>query len=321
MFRKLLRLALPAAILLPLCLPTLSCGDKRGPRITIGVIPKGVSHVFWQSVKAGADKAGREENVDVKWDGPPTEGERSTQIRIIGDMLNRGVDALCVAPLDKDAITPSLETARKKIPVVVFDSGSSFKDYNAYIATNNYQGGQLAGEEMLRLLGPDASGEVALIRYEAGHDSTTLRENGFVDAVKKNPKLKLVEQRAGPTADSAASTASNVLQAHPNVLGLFAVNESTAHGALRALEKAKLLGKVKFIGFDTSTELNDGLERGHIQALVLQDPVEMGYRAVKAAVAALKGKPVEKEQPLPPALVTPQNKDKPEMQQLLKPKA
>src|SRR5687768_1403515 len=175
-------------LLLALSVVAVSCDDQgggnaggggaSGARKTIGVIPKGVSHVFWQSVKAGAEKAGREENVDIKWDGPPTEGERSTQIRIIGDMLNRGVDALVVAPLDKDAITPSLESAGKKVPVVIFDSGSSFKDYVAYVATNNYQGGQLAGEEMLRLLGPDARGEVALVRYEAGHDSTGQREQG-----------------------------------------------------------------------------------------------------------------------------------------------
>src|SRR5688500_7728400 len=130
MLRKLLRIALAPTLVLPLCLSGIAC-DKDGgggasggggARKTIGVIPKGVSHVFWQSVKAGAEKAGREENVDIKWDGPPTEGERSTQIRIIGDMLNRGVDALVVAPLDKDAITPSLESAGKKVPVVIFDS-------------------------------------------------------------------------------------------------------------------------------------------------------------------------------------------------------
>jgi ribose transport system substrate-binding protein len=325
MLRKLPALMGSAALVLCLSFAGISCdknggGGSAGGRKTIGVIPKGVSHVFWQSVKAGAEKAGKEENVDIKWDGPPTEGERSTQIRIIGDMLNRGVDALVVAPLDKDAITPSLDGASKKVPVVIFDSGSSFKDYVTYVATNNYKGGELAGEELLRLLGPDASGEVALIRYEAGHDSTGQREQGFVDAIKKNAKLKLVEQRAGATADTATSVTANLVQAHPNIVGLFACNESTARGALGALDKAKMLGKIKFIGFDSSTELNDALDKGHIQALVLQNPIEMGYRSVKAAVAAINRKPVEKEQPLPPTLVTPANKDKPEIQQLLKPK-
>ena len=307
---------------------TASCDDEGGGGTTggdgkkvIGVIPKGVSHVFWQSVKAGAEKAATEEGVEIKWDGPPTEGDRSAQVRIIGDMQNRGVDALVVAPVDKDAITPALRAAGKRMPVVIFDSGSSFKDYAAYVATDNYKGGALAGEEMLRLLGPDAQGELALIRYEAGHDSTAQREQGFLDVVKRNPKLKIVETRGGDTADKAATAASNLVVGHPNIVGLFACNESTAVGSLSALGKAKMLGKVKFVGFDSSTELNNALDKGQIQALVLQNPVEMGYRAVKAAVAKINGKSVEREQPLPPVLVTPQNKDAPEMQKLLRPRA
>jgi ribose transport system substrate-binding protein len=300
--------------------PALSCDRHANGRKTIAVIPKGVSHVFWQSVKAGAEKAGREEGVDIKWDGPPTEGDRNGQMRIIGDMLNRGVDAIVVAPVDTSAITGSMENAAKKVPVVVFDSGSTFKHYVAYVATDNYKGGQLAGEEMVRLLGPSGEGKVALLRYEAGHDSTSQREQGFLDAVKHNPKLKIVETRGGDTADEATTAAANLIVAHPDVIALFACNESTARGALSALDKAKMLGKIKFVGFDSSTELNAALDKGHIQALVLQNPVEMGYRAVKAAVAAIDKKTVQKEQPLPPTLVTPANKDTPEIQQLLRPK-
>jgi ribose transport system substrate-binding protein len=317
------RKLLAPTLLMVVCLAPISCdkgnNNSAGGKKTVAVIPKGVSHVFWQSVKAGAEKAGKEDGVDIKWDGPPTEGDRNGQMRIIGDMLNRGVDAMVVAPVDKTAITGSLETARKKMPVVIFDSGSSFKDYNAYVATDNHKGGELAGEQMLRLLG-DAQGEVALIRYEAGHDSTTQREQGFLDVVSKNPKLKIVEVRGGDTADKAAKETASLLIGHPNIIALFACNESTTRGALGSLDKAKMLGKIKFVGFDSSPELNDALDKGNIQALVLQNPVEMGYRAVKAAVAAMNNKPVEKEQPLPPTLVTPANKDKPEIQQLLRPK-
>ena len=298
----------------------LSCDRQSSSRKTVAVIPKGVSHVFWQSVKAGADKAGQEEGVDIKWDGPPNEGDRNGQMRIIGDMLNRGVDAVVVAPVDTNAITGSLETAARKVPVVVFDSGSTFKDYAAYVATDNYKGGQLAGEEMLRLLGSTGQGKVALLRYEAGHDSTTQREQGFLDAIKKNDKLNIVETRGGDTADKATTAAANLLVAHPDVIAHFAPNESTARGALSARDKSRMLAKIKFIGFDSSTELNAALDKGHIQALVLQNPVEMGYRAVKAAVAAINKKAVQKEQPLPPTLVTPANKDQPEIQQLLRPK-
>lgn len=289
---------------------------------TIGVVPKGTSHVFWRSVHAGAEKAGKELGVAIKWDGPPDEKEINTQDRIIGDMQSRGVDALVVAPVDKTALTTTLENAKKKMPVVVFDSGSDFKDYTAFVATDNFKGGQLAGRHMLKLLEGQQGVEVALIRYAAGSASTLERENGFLDVVKKaRPDLKLYEdQFAGSTGDEASRLMGNMLQAHPNIGAIFASNESTTRGALGALDQAKKLGKVKFVGFDASAELVDALDKGQIQALVLQDPVQMGYRSVKAAVAAIRGEQVVKEQPIEPTLATSENKDQPAVQQLLRPK-
>ena len=100
-------------------------------------------------------------------------------------MINRGVNALVVAPVDKTALTTSMENAKKKMPVVVFDSGSDFKDYNAFVATDNYKGGQLAGEQMVKLLEGKKDVELALVRYQAGSASTMDREKGFLDVVKK----------------------------------------------------------------------------------------------------------------------------------------
>ena len=297
--------------------------DRSGSAstVTIGVVPKGTTHVFWKSVKAGADRAGKELGVAIKWDGPPDEREINTQDRIIGDMINRGVNALVVAPVDKTALTTSMENAKKKMPVVVFDSGSDFKDYNAFVATDNYKGGQLAGEQMVKLLEGAKNVELALIRYQAGSASTLDREKGFLDVVKKaRPDIKLYEdQFAGSTGDEASKLMSNMLQAHPGINAVYGSNESTTRGALGALEQAKKLGQVKFVGFDSSAELVDALDKGTIQALVLQDPVQMGYLSVKAAVAAIRGQSVAKEQPIAPVLVTQENKNKPEMQQLLRP--
>jgi ribose transport system substrate-binding protein len=306
-----------------LLLSTIAC-DKSGSSsggVTIGVVPKGTTHVFWKSVKAGADRAGKELGVAIKWDGPPDEKEINTQDRIIGDMINRGVNALVVAPVDKTALTTSMENAKKKMPVVVFDSGSDFKDYNAFVATDNYKGGQLAGEQMVKLIANMKTVELAMVRYQAGSASTLDREKGFLDVVKKaRPDIKLYEdQFAGSTGDEASKLMSNMLQAHPEINAVYGSNESTTRGALGALEQAKKLGQIQFVGFDSSAELVDALDKGTIQALVLQDPVQMGYLSVKAAVAAIRGQSVAKEQPIAPVLVTQENKDKPEMQKLLRP--
>jgi ribose transport system substrate-binding protein len=208
------------------------------------------------------------------------------------------------------------------MPVVVFDSGSDFKDYTAFVATDNFKGGQLAGRHMLKLLEGRQGVEVAIVRYGAGSASTMDRENGFLDVVRKaRPDLKLYDdQFAGSTGDEASRLMSNMLQAHPNIGAVFASNESTTRGALGALDQAKRLGKVTFVGFDASSELADALDKGQVQALVLQDPVNMGYLSVKAAVAALRGEQVPKEQPIEPVLATPENKDQPAFQQLLRPK-
>jgi ribose transport system substrate-binding protein len=309
-----------ATLVLSLLLPA-GCDRGGSGRKTIGVVPKGTSHVFWKSVKAGAEKAGKELDVDIKWDGPPDEKEINTQTRIIGDMINRGVDALVIAPVDKSALTTSLENARKKMPVVVFDSGSDFTGYNAFIATDNYKGGQLAGQRMVKLLEGQKDVELAIIRYQAGSASTMEREKGFIDELKKaRPDVKLYDdQFAGSSGDEASKLMSNMLQAHPKITAVYGSNESTTRGALGALEQAKLAGKVKFVGFDSSSELVDALEKGNIHALVLQDPVQMGYRSVKAAVLASKGEKVDKEQPIAPVLATKENMNQPDVKQLLRP--
>jgi ribose transport system substrate-binding protein len=316
MLKHVVALACCAALLL-------SCdnSNKSDPNAkkTIGVVPKGTAHIFWRSVKAGADKAGKELGVDIKWDGPPSEDQRAKQIEIIESMQSRGIDALVVAPLDATAITATMEKAKKSMPVVVFDSGSTFKDYDAFVATDNFKGGQLAGQHMLKLIG-DKEVELAMVRYDSASDSTNEREKGFLDAIKGNTKIKVYsDQYAGSSADKATTLMSNLLQAHPKITAVFASNESTARGALGALEKAGLAGKITFIGFDSSPELLAGLEKGNIQALVLQDPVRMGYMAVKAALAAMKKEAVTREQPIEPVLATPENMNKPEVKSLLRP--
>jgi ribose transport system substrate-binding protein len=318
--RLLLVLCVACCVALPLLLGLPGCDKGSSTTKTIGVVPKGLSHVFWKSVKAGADRAGKELGVQIKWDGPPNESEVNTQMRVIGDMRNRGVDALVVAPVSKTAISDLLAESKRKMPVVVFDSGSTFTDYDAFVATDNYKGGQLAGQAMLKLLGDRKNVKLAMIKYGPESESTLQREAGFVSVVKDNPNIKLLDnQYAGDSPDKAQTLTANMLQAQPDINAVYGSNESTTLGALRALDQSKRLGQITFVGFDSSEALVEALDKGNIQALVLQDPVQMGYLSVKAAVAALRGEKVNKEQPIAPVLVTQENKGQPAIQQLLHP--
>src|SRR5215213_5668915 len=120
------------------CAPACNRGAGGGGRRTIAVIPKGVSHFFWQSVHAGAEAAGREANVEVMWKGPAQETDYAGQTNIVEDAINRRVDGIVLAPTHRDALVPVVErAARERIPVTIFDSGIGTENYVSYVATDN----------------------------------------------------------------------------------------------------------------------------------------------------------------------------------------
>lgn len=293
-------------------------GCQRERRRTIAVIPKGRAHLFWQSVHAGAAKAAREHNVEIIWNGPPTETDFNGQLQIVEAMINRRVDAIVLAPIDKKAMVGVVErAAAQNIPVIIFDSGIDTDKFVTQVATDNYKAGQLAADRMAQILG--GKGEVAILAVQVGAASTMAREAGFEDAVRqKYPGIQIVDKRYGE-ADFAKSlrAAENILTAHPELDGLFASNESSTVGAAQALKQRG--GKVKLVGFDSSPALEADLRAGIIDSLIVQHPFRMGYEAVTAAVRTLRGEKMAKIQDLPPRLVTAADLDKPEVQEQLHP--
>lgn len=289
--------------------------------LTIAVIPKGTTHVYWRAVHAGADWAARDFNVNIVWKGPVLENDRAQQIAIVEQFVSEGLDGIVVAPLDNVALKRPIDDAMARhIPVVIFDSaleGDVGKDFVSFVATDNRHGGEMAGDELARLL--DNKGKIVLLRYGEGSASTLDREAGFLDAIAKHPDMTmLVKNRyAGPTAGDAQNTALEMADQLRAADGVFASNESAATGMLLALRKLGLNGKLKFVGFDSSDKLLEGLNDGDIQALVLQNPKMMGYLAMQQCVNALRGQPVTPHIDSGAALLTRDNINTPEMQKLL----
>ncbi len=188
--------------------------DRSDPKRTFAVIPKGTTHEFWKSVHAGAIKAQREiDGLDIIWKGPLKESDRADQIQLVRRFIDRGVDGIVLAPLDAQALVrPVTEAVQSGIPVVIIDSGLKSDSYVSFVASNNYKGGRLAGRTMAKLL--DRSGKVAMLRYAVGSASTTNREKGFLDALKKVPDIDVVSknQYGGATRDTNYETAVNLLQ-------------------------------------------------------------------------------------------------------------
>jgi ribose transport system substrate-binding protein len=306
-----------------------ACGGGEGPgdgRLTIAVIPKGTTHTFWQSIRAGAERAGRELDVTIIWRGPLREDDRASQISEVEGFISRGVSGIVLAPLDETALAlPVADAQRRDIPVVIFDSGLKGSDYVSFVATDNRRGGRLAAEHVVSRL--NGSGKVVLLRYAEGHDSTTQREEGFLEGLKEHPGIQILSanQYGGTDVDGAYKRAEALLSRYRtrdgglDVDAIFCVNESSSFAMMRVLQDHNWAGKTRFVGFDASDNLVKGLADGHIDALVVQDPVKMGYLGVKTMVSHLRGEEVEKRIDTGVRLATQENMNDPEIKALLQP--
>jgi ribose transport system substrate-binding protein len=279
--------------------PSSSSKANGAKSFTVAVIPQGSTHEFWKSIHAGAMKAAgdlakQHTAVKVIWQAPLREDDREQQVQIVESLTTQHVSGIVLAPFDKNALVrPVEEATRAGIPVVVIDSALESKDPISFVASDNHHGGELAGEEMARLLG--GKGKVLLLRYQEGVFSTEQREKGFTDAIAKHPGIQLISsnQYAGATRDTAKSAAENLLNRYGNEIdGLFTPNESSTAGALLALEDAGKAGKIKFIGFDSSDIFTQAMHAGKLNAIVVQNPFRMGELGVKTLVAHLLGKRV-----------------------------
>src|SRR5204863_7289067 len=152
--------------------------------------------------------------------------------------------------------------------------------------------GVLGGKRLAQLLGN--KGKVVLLRYAVGSASTTEREAGFLEVMKKYPGIQiLVDNRyAGATPGEAKTAAMNMVDSLKQADGIFCPNESSTLGMLLGLRQNNLAGKVKFVGFDTSQPLIEAVKGGEINALVAQNPVKMGHDGVKVMVEKLRGQTV-----------------------------
>jgi len=334
---RVLRMLSTAAICLSLLLigGLSGCGGQDGPstdgggpgaaqqdKLQIAVIPKGTSHPYWRAVHGGAAKAAEEMDLNIIWNGPPSERARQQQIEIMQNFTARGVDGIVLAPLDSTALVRPVQTAvNRGIPVVIIDSGLETEAYSSFVSTDNYKGGTMGAEKLGELM--DGEGRALMMRYSPGSASTKNREQGFLDTIQeKYPDIELVstDQYAGVTREESIKTAQDLISNYPDVEGIFCPNESSTFGMMRVLQKrGKSKERIKFVGFDATEDLANGLEKGLIDALVAQHPFKMGYTGVEMVYRAIQGKEVPKRKATPSVLVTPDNLEDPEIQQVVNP--
>jgi ribose transport system substrate-binding protein len=303
------------AALLVAAVALVGCSKSETPEgTTLAVIPKGTTHEFWKSIHAGAVKAQRElesrgEKINLIWKGPLREDDRDQQIQVVENFIGRKVSGIVLAPLDSQALVAPVEAAvDAKIPVVIIDSALKSERYTSFVATDNFKGGQMGGAELGRLL--KGKGKVILLRYQVGSASTEEREAGFLEAMKQFPNIQIIsaDQYTGPTRESAYQAAQNVLNRFGReVDGMFAPCEPVTIGITLALRDIQRAGQVKLVGFDAGSQSIDALQKGDVHALIVQNPMQMGYEGVMNAVKSLRGAAVEKRIDTGVTLVTQEN--------------
>ncbi len=281
---------------------------KQAGKLTIAVIPKATTHSYWKAAEAGARKAAAELNVNIEWQGPLDDSKVADQIGIFNNLAASGVSGIVLAPCDDKALVPHVRaTTQRGIPVAIFDSpleGKAGTDFINYVATDNRKAGQIAARQLAKSIGDNAQygGNVLMVRFTEGSASTRLREEGFTGEIGEGGKLKIVSQQFTDGSMAGAQRVAETLlnnYVKDNKLeldGIFASNQPTAEGTYNAVKSLRDKGvevKAKFIGFDDSDLLKQGVQNGVIEALVVQDPEKMGYLGVKSVVDHIHKKPIE----------------------------
>ena len=257
----------------------------------IAVIPKGTASMWWEVVHSGANKAGQELGYSISWVGPEQETDREKQIQVVDDALVMKVMAIVLGPNDKKALVRPVHKIKEAgIPCVIIDSAvdANSNDYVSFVATDNFLGGSDAARCLGKAL--NGQGNVILIKFVQNSASTDARADGFKKTLANEfPNIKIVdEQYTLGTPEDARQKTGDMLVRNQNVSGLFAVNQPSSVGAYKALQA-------------------QGIEEGGVEALVVQNPFEIGYQGVKAAVDAIDGKEVPKKMPISSMIVDKNN--------------
>jgi ribose transport system substrate-binding protein len=295
---------------------------------TIPIIVKDITSFYWQTVLAGARKAGQDLGVNVPELGAQSEFDINGQISILENAVASNPAAVVIAPTQFAALGKPIDEAAKKIKIIGIDTATDSKALTSFLTTDNVQAGRIAADilaERIQKTYADAEGDVALITSLPGVASLDQRAKGFKEQLAaKYGALSIVAEKV---ADGQASTGrkimTEIIAANPELRGVFASNLTMARGAAQAVAESKTNktgDKINLVGFDSDDQLVKFLQDGTIAALVVQDPFRMGYDGVKTGLAASKGEQVPTTVDIGANLVTKANINSARSQELLNPK-
>lgn len=248
------------------------------------------SDAFYLTMKKGAQaEAKKLGNVKVVFTGSPASFAPNTQIPYLNGAIARKPDAILIAPTDKTALIAPIQRAISAgIPVITVDTFITKPIAVTNVSTDNLGGGRAAADALVRAIG--RSGEVAAISVNPGISTTDQRRDGFVAELKKYPKVKYLGiQYCNDDQTKASNQTAALLNGHPNLKGMFAMNVVSGNGVTAAVKAAGKSGKVKLVEFDAGPPQVQALKAGTIDALVAQHPYGIGQLGVQLAYKYVTG--------------------------------
>lgn len=271
---------------------------------------------FYISMECGVRDAAAELGAEVTVQGPQR-WDPALQQPIVTSVSQTEPDAILIAPNDITALQRPLEEAAAKSKIVLVDTTVEDPSFAVSEISSDNVGGGAAAFEAIQQLVPEG-GKVLVIDNQPGISTSDDRVRGFEEAVAKDSKFEYVGvQYAQNQPARAADIVTSTLQAHPDLKAIFATNIFSAEGAATGIAQAGAVGKVQVIGFDAGPAQVDALKDGTIQAIIAQQPYQIGYQGVEQALKALRGETTTSKIQTGFSIVTLENLETPEGQAAL----
>ncbi len=297
--RRMVAILAAGALLVAACSTNGGAGSK-----TVGLALSTLNNPFFVALRDGAQAKATELGLTLQVaDG---QDNLATQISQVEDFITKKVAVIIINPVDSDGIVPAVKKANDaKIPVITVDRAANGGIVASHTASDNVAGAKLAGDFLIKQV---VSGAVVQLEGIAGTSAARDRGQGFKEAIDAQSAVTLAaSQTADFARDKGLNVMQNLLQANPDIKGVFAQNDEMALGAVQAIEAAGKSGKIVVVGFDAIPDALVAIEQGKMAATVAQQPKVMGQTGVQIAKDIIDGKTVQASVPVEVTLVTKEN--------------
>jgi len=273
-------------------------GEEAGNDLAnkeITVILKNLTNPFWISVKEGAEAAGKELGVNVKVLAPLKADNNEEQSQMVEQAIANQTDIVVLTPSDSNGIIPAAKKLNEAgIPIINLNTKieGNTVDVETFIAIENYDAGFETVTRLCEMM--EGKGKMIIIEGVTGAQTSIDRVKGAIAALADFPEIELVARQSGEyNRAKAMDVVQNLLQAHPDVNGIFCCNDEMALGAVEAIASAGKTGDILVAGIDANADAREAIKEGKMALSCDSQPFNQGYQGVANAVKVLQGEKLD----------------------------